>query len=49
VKARKNEIEKAQSLMGVRRNSSMGEGRHFVYHFQITDDGRRKEFFQGSH
>jgi len=38
VKARKNESEKAQSFMGVRTNSSREERRHFVYHFQITDD-----------
>ena len=38
VKARKNEIEKAWSLMGVQRNSSRREGKHFVYHFQIADD-----------
>jgi len=38
VKARRNESEKARSFMGVRRNFSRGERRHFVYHFQIADD-----------
>jgi len=38
VKAQKNESEKARSFMGVRRNSSRGEGRHVVYNFQIADN-----------
>ena len=38
MKARKNESEKARSFMGVRRNSSRGKGRNFVYHFQIADN-----------
>jgi len=39
MKVTKNESEKAQSFMGVRRTfSSEGQRRHFVYHFQIIDD-----------
>jgi len=37
-KQRKNESEKARSFMGVGRNFSRGQPRHFVYQFLISDD-----------
>jgi len=37
-KQRKNESEQARSFMGVGRNFSRGQPRHFVYHFHIADN-----------